>query len=184
MMSTTGPMPGIAAPTPIPVIPTSEISESMIRSGPNSSTNPDSTLNGVPASATSSPITYTVASRRSSSASASRMACARVSSRTPAASVLLMIVLGVDILIHLAGIWEGCVEREIHRRLDLGARLPRHLVERIGVGNALLRQPLAEQRDRVTLRLPVLLFLPGAIIRALDVANVVAIVAIGIAEQE
>src|SRR6478752_4190303 len=162
MISTTGRIPVIAAPTPIPVIPTSEIGESMIRCGPNSSTSPENTLNGVPASATSSPITYTVASRRSSSASASRIACASVSSRTPADFVWLTIVLGVDILINLAGIWERRVEREIHRYLDLGARLPRHLVKHIGVGNALLRQPLAEQRDRVALGLPVLLLLFAA----------------------
>ena len=55
MMSTTGRSPVIAAPTPRPVIPASEIGESSTRSGPNSSTRPASTLNGVPASATSSP---------------------------------------------------------------------------------------------------------------------------------
>src|SRR5690348_13730340 len=184
MMSTTGRMPVIAAPTPIPVMPTSEIGESMIRCGPNSSTNPESTLNGVPASATSSPITYTVASRRSSSASASRIACASVNSRTPADFDWLSIVLGVDILINLAGIWERRVEREIHRRLDLGARFPRHPVKRIGVDNASLFQPLAEQSDWVALGLPVLLLLLRAVVGALDIANVVAIVAIGVAEEE
>jgi len=40
---------------PIPVKPASEIGVSITRSAPNSSTRPDSTLNGVPASATSSP---------------------------------------------------------------------------------------------------------------------------------
>ena len=48
MMSTTGRMPVIAAPTPRPVMPASEIGESITRSVPNSSTSPDSTLNGVP----------------------------------------------------------------------------------------------------------------------------------------
>src|SRR5919199_549230 len=48
MMSTTGRMPVIAAPRPIPAMPASEIGESMIRSGPNSSTRPAMTLNGVP----------------------------------------------------------------------------------------------------------------------------------------
>ena len=87
-------------------------------------------------------------------------------------------------MINLAGIWERRVEREIHRSLDLCARLPRHLVKRIGVGNALLLQPLAEQRNRVALGLPVLFFLLGAVVGALDVPNVVAIVAIGVAEKE
>ncbi len=83
MMSTTGRMPVIAAPSPIPVMPASEIGESSTRSGPNSSTRPESTLNGVPASATSSPSTNTVESRRSSSASASFTACASEISRVP-----------------------------------------------------------------------------------------------------
>ena len=81
MMSTTGRMPVIAAPTASPVMPASEIGESITRSGPNSATRPDSTLNGVPASATSSPITNTRSSRRSSSASASLTAWPNVSSR-------------------------------------------------------------------------------------------------------
>ena len=71
MMSTTGRIPVIAAPSPIPVMPASEMGESSTRSGPNSSTSPDVTLNGVPASATSSPMRKTAGSRRSSSASAS-----------------------------------------------------------------------------------------------------------------
>src|SRR5437763_1365983 len=75
MMSTTGRIPVIAAPSASPVIPGSEIGESITRSGPNSSTSPDITLKGVPASATSSPMTYTVGSRRNSSASASLTAC-------------------------------------------------------------------------------------------------------------
>src|SRR5579885_569023 len=81
IISTTGRIPVIAPPTPRPVMPASEIGESITRPGPNSSTNPASTLNGVPASATSSPIMNTVGSRRISSASASRMACASVISR-------------------------------------------------------------------------------------------------------
>src|SRR5438309_11324921 len=81
MMSTTGRIPAMAAPTASPVMPASEMGESMTRAGPNSSTRPDSTLNGVPASATSSPMMNTVGSRRISSASASRTACPNVISR-------------------------------------------------------------------------------------------------------
>src|SRR5438270_10068699 len=76
MMSTTGRSPVIAAPIPRPVMPGSEIGESSTRSVPNSSTRPASTLKGVPASATSSPITKTASSRRSSSVRASLIACA------------------------------------------------------------------------------------------------------------
>jgi hypothetical protein len=74
MMSTIGRIPVIAAPTPMPVKPASEMGVSMMRSLPNSSTSPLSTLKVVPASATSSPISTTFGSRRSSSAMASLMA--------------------------------------------------------------------------------------------------------------
>src|ERR1700719_3071483 len=83
MMSITGRKPVIAAPTPTPVNPASEMGVSTTRSLPNSSTSPDKTLNGVPASATSSPRMHTRESRRISSASASRTACANVNSRFP-----------------------------------------------------------------------------------------------------
>src|SRR2546426_1087568 len=83
MMSTTGRMPVIAAPSARPGIPGSEIGESSTRSVPNSSTSPASTLNGVPASATSSPITKIDGSRRISSRKASLTAWASVSSRVP-----------------------------------------------------------------------------------------------------
>src|SRR5947209_2800028 len=46
MMSTMGRMPVIAPPTPRPVIPASEIGESMTRPGPNSSTRRDKHLEG------------------------------------------------------------------------------------------------------------------------------------------
>src|SRR5215472_14972106 len=120
MMSTTGRIPVIAAPTPSPVIPASEIGESSTRSGPNSSTRPESTLNGVPASATSSPTMKTVASRRSSSASASLIACAKVSVRVAAA---VCVALGVDILGHLARVGERGLDGEGESLLDLVARL-------------------------------------------------------------
>src|SRR5579859_3444771 len=60
MMSTTGRIPVMAAPTASPVNPASEIGVSTTRSLPNSSSNPESTLKGVPASATSSPMMQTV----------------------------------------------------------------------------------------------------------------------------
>ena len=69
--STIGLEPVIAAPTAIPVKPGSDIGVSIIRLVPNSSTRPESILNGVPASATSSPRRKIVSSRRISSAIAS-----------------------------------------------------------------------------------------------------------------
>src|SRR5437868_5029336 len=133
MMSTTGRIPVIAAPTPSPVIPASEIGESITRVGPNSSTSPASTLNGVPASATSSPMTNTVSSRRNSSARASLTAWAKVSVRVPTA-------LGEDILGHLARVWVGSIEREPQRLLNLSPRLSVDRPQQLLVSDALGHQ--------------------------------------------
>src|SRR3954454_18281382 len=155
MMSTTGRIPVIAAPTPRPVIPGSEIGESSTRSAPNSSTRPASTLNGVPASATSSPITKTVSSRRSSSESASFTACANVSVRVPAA----VSTLGEDIFGHLARVGERRLERECEPRLDLRARFVFDALQVVGRREAALLEPFAEQRQRVALAPPQVLLL-------------------------
>src|SRR5438876_2027997 len=169
MMSTTGRSPVIAAPTPRPVMPASEIGESSTRSGPNSSTSPESTLNGVPASATSSPITKTAGSRRSSSASASLIAFAKVSSRVATA-------LGVDIVRHLARVGEGCLERECDSALDLAAHVVLDRLQSVLVGEPGVEQPAAEARDRVALVAPELLLVLRSVVRTVDVADVVAVV--------
>src|SRR5579864_1733769 len=167
MMSTTGRKPVMAAPTPIPVKPASAIGVSSTRSAPNSSTRPESTLKGVPASATSSPKMHTLESRRISSARASRTAWAKVSSRS-----------GINILVHLidAGIRRGYCE--LHSSFHLRAPFRRDLLESGSIGVPLLDQPLALQLDRISIRFPALLFGFGAVIFAIDIANVVPAVAI------
>src|ERR1700751_631758 len=133
MMSTTGRNPVIAAPTAIPVNPASEIGVSSTLSLPNSSTSPESTLNGVPASATSSPMMQTVRSRRISSASASRIACAKVNSRLEFS--------GIDVLVHLVRTGIRGRDRELNRlfHLLLALRIP--LIDGGGIGDFLLEQP-------------------------------------------
>src|SRR3984893_17431791 len=176
MMSTTGRIPVIAAPTASPVKPASEIGVSSTRSLPNSSSSPERTLKGVPASATSSPRMQTVGSRRISSASASRIACANVSSRSPFS--------GIHVLCHFI---HGRIRRrdgEVDCVLHLGLKLSLHSIKRRRVSKLLLNQPLPEIRDRIPLRLPELFFLLGAVVFAIDVAHVMSMIAIGIAEQE
>src|SRR5712691_11258080 len=174
MMSTTGRIPVIAAPRPRPVMPASEIGESMIRSGPNSSTRPERTLNGVPASATSSPITNTVGSRRSSSASASFTACESVSSRVagPASAAL-----GEDMLVDLRRFRIRRRERELDTRVDLLLRLDVDLLQRF-VGDALFLEPDSEESERIAVRSPLGLFFLRAVVRSVDVAHVVAVEAV------
>src|ERR1700691_4717332 len=161
IMSTTGRIPVIAAPTASPVKPASEIGGSSTRSLPNSSNNPERTLKGVPASATSSPKMQTLLSRRISSASASRIACAKVSSRSPFSGI------------HILGdfidgrIW-SC-DGELDCLLHFGFNLGLHFTESSGVGEILFDQPLCEICDGIALRLPSPFFLLGAVIFAVDV---------------
>src|SRR6266496_1013474 len=176
MMSTTGRMPVMAAPTARPVKPASEMGVSRTRSLPNSSTRPERTLKGVPASATSSPMMQTVGSRRISSASASRMACAKVSSRSA--------VSGIDILVHLIGARVRRRHREFHRFLHCRLNLRVHPVERGGVGQFLFDQPLSQVENRVAFGFPGLLFLLRAIVFAVNVSDVMAVVAVGVTKQK
>src|SRR6185503_9897244 len=172
MMSTIGRMPVIAAPTPRPVKPASEIGVSMMRSFPNSSTRPVSTLKVVPASATSSPMRTTLGSRRISSAIASLIASPNVSSRTAVA------VSGINVLVHLAGIGIRRVDREVYRAIHFLDQLFLNLVERRAIGDAVGHQPLAVQRDRVALRHPLLLLSLRAVVGASNVADVMSVIAI------
>src|SRR5712692_5570869 len=176
MMSTTGRSPVIAAPTARPVKPASEIGVSITRSVPNSSTSPDKTLNGVPASATSSPRMHTCESRRISSASASRTASAKVSSRGAAS--------GIDVLLHFlrARIRRGDCELDglFHLGLDLGL----DALEERGVDGVLPRHPFSEIFNRIALGHPKLFFLLRTVIFPVDVADVMPAVAVGVAQQE
>src|SRR5579864_2407795 len=172
-MSTTGRRPVMAAPTPIPVKPASEIGVSSTRSRPNSSTRPDRTLKGVPASATSSPKMHTRSSRRISSARASRTAWANVSSRS-----------GIHVLGYLSRARIARFHRELYRRFHLFARLGCNTLKHAGIGVMLIHQPLAMKLDGIALVLPVLLLLLGAVVLAIDVAYVMPAVTVGIRLQE
>src|SRR3984885_7721973 len=165
MISTTGRSPVMAAPTAMPVNPASEIGVSITRSVPNSSTSPDSTLKGVPASATSSPKMQTRESRRISSARASRTACAKVSSRS-----------GIYILLHLIDAWIRSVDGKLHGSFHLAACLRGETIKGGRTRESLRDEPLRVQRDRIALRLPVLLFLLRTVVFAINVAHVVSAV--------
>src|SRR4030095_5115580 len=145
---------------------------------PNSSTRPVSTLNVVPASATSSPMSTTRVSRRISSAIASLIASPHVSSRTAVA------VSGIDVLVHLAGIRIWRVDREFYLPVHVCERLCLKPLERRAIGDAVGHQPLAVQRDRVALRDPLLLLGLRTVVGAGDVADVMAVIAVCDALEE
>src|SRR5437879_3886744 len=153
MMSTTGRRPVIAAPTATPVNPASEIGVSTTRFAPNSSTRPERTLKGVPASATSSPMMHTRESRRISSASASRTACANVSSRS-----------GINVLLHFVDAGIRRRNRELYGSFHDGANFFCSCVKRGDVSVTLLDQPLRQHENRIAVRLPELLFLFGTVV--------------------
>src|SRR5579863_3204607 len=157
MISMIGLMPVMAPPTPRPTMPASEIGESIMRSGPNSSTRPESTLNGVPASATSSPIIKIVGSRRNSSASASRMAWPSVISRTLLLSFWLEAVLSIDMLLYLFRFRERRVECKLDSCLNFGTHFLLDVFKYPLVSQLLLNHPGREQFQRVTLTFPILL---------------------------
>src|ERR1035438_1531050 len=176
IMSTTGRIPVMAAPTARPVNPASEIGVSSTRSLPNSSSKPDRTLKGVPASATSSPMMQTVLSRRISSANASRIACANVNSRPPAS--------GIHVLVHFANGRIRCRYGEVDRLLHFGLEFSLNMIEHRQISKLFANQPLAMVRYGIAVRSPFLLFLLGAVILAIDVADVVSVVTIGVTEQK
>src|SRR5580704_750488 len=178
MMSTIGRSPVIAAPTPRPVNPASEIGVSMTRSLPNSSTSPISTLNVVPASATSSPIRTTVGSRRISSAIASLMASPNEISRAVVTSS------GIDVFADPARVRIGRVDRELHRGVHRRDELRLNGVERGTVDHPVGHQPFAVQRDGVPLPHPLLLFRLRPVVGTRDVADMVAVIAVGDELQE
>src|ERR1700730_16336392 len=157
MMSTTGRMPVMAAPTAIPVKPASEMGVSSTRSRPNSSTRPERTLRAVPASATSSPMMKTRLSRRISSARASRTASPSVISR------VAVIVSGIYVLVHLVHRRVGRRQRELHGVVHLGLHFGVNGIEAGLIGQLLAGQILREKLERIALALPLLLFLLGAI---------------------
>src|SRR5215467_10722170 len=176
IMSITGRMPVMAAPTPTPVKPASEIGVSITRAVPNSSTRPDKTLKGVPASATSSPRTQTVLSRRISSASASRTAWPKVNSRTAAS--------GIYVLLRFFGFGIRCGNRKIHRGLHFCADIGFNASQRSRVGQLLSQQPVRKELDGIAPGLPFLFFVLGAIVLPVDVSDVMTGIAVGVAKKK
>src|SRR6266487_8952 len=178
-----GRMPVIAPPTPRPVMPASEMGVSITREVPNSSTRPESTLNGVPASATSSPMMNTRGSRRISSAKASRMACPSVITRA-SCLVFLAVILSIDIFIYLAWIWIRSVESKLFSRFDFGSHALLDLLKRLAIGHSLCGQPVYKQFQRVALCLPVLFLFFGAVVGSLDITDMMSHITVCIAKHE
>src|SRR5437773_422304 len=180
MMSTIGRSPVMAAPTPRPVKPASEMGVSMTRSRPNSCTSPPSTLNAVPASATSSPSRTTRGSRRISSAMASLTASPNVSSRAAEA----VSAGSIHVLGRLLGVRIRRIDGPLHGAIHVGSQLRVDRIERSLAGNTVLDQMAAEDGDGIALGHPVLLLLLRTVVVAADIADVMAPESIRVRQQE
>src|SRR5947207_11866309 len=178
MMSTTGRMPAMAAPTANPVNPASEIGVSTTRSLPNSSTRPFTTLKGVPASATSSPKSTTLGSRRISSLSASRIASPKESSR-PAATVS-----GIDILVNAPRVGIGRVLRELDGGIHFSGHFPLDAIQHRLIRQTFRHKPCLVQRYGIAVRHPTLLFVFRPVVFARDVADMVAAKPVRVQQQK
>src|SRR2546428_2001737 len=119
-------------------------------------------------------MTNTRGSRRISSAIASRTASPYVSSRTAS---------GIDILVDLArlGVWRG--QRELHAAVDLRLHVGADPLEDALVGEPMRRQPRGQGVERIVAGHPLALFVLRAVL-AVDVADVVAVVPVGLALEE
>ena len=73
----------------------------------------------------------------------------------------------------------GGVQRIGHSGLGIGADVVANGLQLLFAGDAFLREPRAEVDDRVAFLLPDRLFFLGAVIIAVDVADVVAVIAVG-----
>src|SRR5262249_26337025 len=143
---------------------------------PNSSTRPESTLKGVPASATSSPMMQTFGSRRISSLSASRTAWAKVNSRSATS--------GIDVLFHLIGSWIWSLHCEFHRFVHLSDQFSFDLLQLILLSDFVRRHPVRQILNRISFCLPALFFGLSPVIFAIDVDDMVTAVPVSVCQDE
>src|SRR6202011_1981358 len=113
-----------------------------------------------------------------SCASASRTASAMVSCRSATACS------GINVHGHLfgAGVWRLECEGDALR--DLGAHLLFEAVERGGVDSAFRNERLSEDLHRVALLTPLPLLVLGPVVGAIDVADVVPALPVGVEHQK
>jgi len=93
-------------------------------------------------------------------------------------------VSSVDIFGHLAFGGVGRFERVLHARGDLRLRLVRDALELLRARETVVDEARAELCDRVAVRLPLGLLVLRAVVRAIDVADVVAVVAVRVGDDE
>src|SRR6185437_15317247 len=185
IISTTGRSPVIAAPIPRPVKPASEIGVSITRSVPNSAESPERTLKTVPASATSSPMMNTRGSRRISSASASLIASAIVSSRGATdGSCRAVFISRVDILLDLVRIRVRRRYGELNRFINVRFDFSFYAVQNSGISIIFCDQPLPQQLDGIAFGHPLLLFFLAPVVFPIHIADVMAAISVRIAEKE
>ena len=91
--------------------------------------------------------------------------------------------LRIDVLVHLAPGGIACGQRELDARVDLRLDVGEDPIQDLLVGETLCGEPVGERLERIAARHPLPLFFPGAVV-AVDVADVMAVVPVGLAFQE
>src|SRR5256885_14808320 len=95
-----------------------------------------------------------------------------------------VVVLSIDILLHLIWVWIRCIQRKLFSCFDFGAHPLFDLRKCSVVRHALFNQPACKQFQRIAFGSPMLFLFPGSIVGTLDVADMVSMKAIGVAEYE
>src|ERR1051325_3586701 len=81
----------------------------------------------------------------------------------------------IDVLVYFIGIWVGCVQGELHRLFRFRRSLLFNLRQQFPICHFAPLQLLGPELYRVPMCLPVFFLLLRAIIRAVDITDVMAI---------
>ena len=77
-----------------------------------------------------------------------------------------------------------CIDRKVHRLFDVRRDFIFDLIKQLTIRHLAFLQPFGEQLHRIAFALPLFFFLLGAVIRAVDITDVMAVEAVGVAVQK
>src|SRR5215831_1033353 len=91
---------------------------------------------------------------------------------------------GINVLVSLLRPWIRCRDRKVDCFADFRLRFGLDAFQNLWRRQLLFGNPRRQQLQRVAPTLPLLLFLPGAVVFAVDIAYVMAMIAVGVAQQK
>jgi hypothetical protein len=87
----------------------------------------------------------------------------------------------VDMLIYLIGGGIRSRQREVYRVADLSRNFVFNALEQVAIGQFVFLQPVRKELYRIALAPPILFFLFGPVVGAIDVADVMTVETVGVA---